>query len=254
MLKTKNELERFARLSFDEFKKLAQDDALSPHEKIGFPDSYREDMEERILADLWAKVTNLASPGGLAVDIGAGCGRLTHAFIERCRRTVETLVLIDSHEMLEDLPNDPLLLKLPGRFPDDCAAFLEKYRGRVDAIIVYSVLHYVFIERSVFDFLDRCLELLAPRGQLLLGDVPNRSMRDRFFSSDAGKRFHREFMQCDDDPHVERGAPIPGEIDDSVVLALLHRARAAGFDAFVLPQAPDLPMANRREDILVRKP
>lgn len=254
MLKRKNELERFAHLSFEGFRKLAQDEGLSPHEKIGFPDSYREDMEERILADVWSKMTNLASPGGLAVDIGPGCGRLADAFIERCRGTLERLVLIDSHEMLEQLPDDPLLLKLPGRFPDDCATFLEEYRERVDAILVYSVLHYVFVERSVFDFLDRCLELLAPQGQLLLGDLPNRSMRNRFFSSETGRRFHRDFMQCDDDPHVERGAPAPGQLDDSVILALVHRARAAGFDAFVVPQAADLPMANRREDILVKRP
>jgi hypothetical protein len=46
----------------------------------------------------------------------------------------------------------------------------------------------------------------------------------------------------------------PGQMDDSVVLALLARARAQGFHAWVMPQAVDLPMANRREDILIRKP
>ena len=46
----------------------------------------------------------------------------------------------------------------------------------------------------------------------------------------------------------------PGEIDDGVVLGLVARMRAAGFHAFVVPQAPDLPMANRREDILIIRP
>jgi len=46
----------------------------------------------------------------------------------------------------------------------------------------------------------------------------------------------------------------PGQMDDSVVLALLARARAQGFHAWVLPQASELPMANRREDILIRRP
>jgi hypothetical protein len=39
-----------------------------------------------------------------------------------------------------------------------------------------------------------------------------------------------------------------------VVMAVLGRARAAGADAYVVPQHPALPMANRREDILIRKP
>ncbi len=48
--------------------------------------------------------------------------------------------------------------------------------------------------------------------------------------------------------------PEPGKLDDAVVLGILARCRAAGFDAYVVPQAPDLPMANRREDILIHRP
>lgn len=43
-------------------------------------------------------------------------------------------------------------------------------------------------------------------------------------------------------------------IDDAVVLSLVSRSRAAGFNAFVVPQAANLPMANRREDILILRP
>jgi len=46
----------------------------------------------------------------------------------------------------------------------------------------------------------------------------------------------------------------PDQIDDSIVFAILQRARAAGFHSYVLPQAPHLPLANRREDILVIRP
>lgn len=43
-------------------------------------------------------------------------------------------------------------------------------------------------------------------------------------------------------------------MDDTVVLSILSRARAQGFHAWVVPQGEGLPMANRREDILIRKP
>jgi hypothetical protein len=39
-----------------------------------------------------------------------------------------------------------------------------------------------------------------------------------------------------------------------VVFAVLQRARAAGFHAYVLPQPAHLPLANRREDILIVRP
>ena len=44
------------------------------------------------------------------------------------------------------------------------------------------------------------------------------------------------------------------DIDDAVVFALLQRSRLAGFDAYVVPQDSALPMANRREDILIIRP
>jgi hypothetical protein len=60
-------------------------------------------------------------------------------------------------------------------------------------------------------------------------------------------------MHTDDDPDVTFNVLEPGQIDDTVIIGLVLRARLAGFDAFVLPQAPDLPMANRREDVLVTR-
>ena len=44
------------------------------------------------------------------------------------------------------------------------------------------------------------------------------------------------------------------KIDDSVLIGLMMRARAAGFDSYIVPQRPDLPLANRREDLLCRRP
>jgi hypothetical protein len=123
----------------------------------------------------------------------------------------------------------------------------------MDAVIVYSVLHYVYAEADVGVFLDRAVELLAHGGAMLIGDVPNVSKRKRFFSSPAGIEFHKRFMGTDEAPVVDDRVE-PDKIDDSVVLGLLERARGAGCDAYVLPQRLDLPLANRREDILVVRP
>jgi hypothetical protein len=112
----------------------------------------------------------------------------------------------------------------------------------------------VFAEGNLFHFLDTCLALLANGGELLLGDVPNQTMRKRFFSSPAGVATHQRHSGSDELPAVRFNQLEPGQVDDSVVLSLLARARAQGFHAWVVPQAVDLPMANRREDILIRRP
>ncbi len=77
---------------------------------------------------------------------------------------------------------------------------------------------------------------------------------EALFSSPAGVKFHREFTGTETSPEVVFNRVERGQIDDAVVLSLLARARAEGCDAYVVPQRDDLPMANRREDILVRKP
>jgi hypothetical protein len=89
---------------------------------------------------------------------------------------------------------------------------------------------------------------------MLLGDIPNASMRRRFLASAAGAVYHRRYTGHDEDPVVTFNTLVEGEVDDAVVAALVARARAAGTDAWVLPQPDRLPMANRREDILLRRP
>lgn len=241
-------------LTYEGFRELARDGSLSPHEKVGFPDSYRAGWEEAILRDIRSKLTNLDTPGRRFLDIGPGCAGLPRMLLDLCREKGHEVVLVDSPEMLALLPDEPFSTKIEGRFPEECQPLLAENRGRFDAILAYSVVQYVFREANLFAFFDGCLELLAEGGQLLLGDLPNRSMRKRFFSSETGVRFHQAFTGTGERPTVIHNALEPGHLDDGVIVGLLLRARAAGFDAFLLPQAADLPMANRREDLLVRRP
>jgi hypothetical protein len=244
---------RYAGLDFEGFKELALSAERSAHEKVGFPDSYRRGRAGAILRDVASKLTVLRGRGKLVLDIGTGCSDVATSLIALCGARGHRLLLVDSAEMLSLLPDGPHLEKHPGRFPEEHAILIEEHRGRLDAVLAYSVLQYVFVERDVSEFLDRALELLAPGGRLLIGDVPNHSMRRRFLASAAGARFHRRLTGRRDRPPLEAEGP-EGRLDDSVVLALLARARAAGFHAFVMPQRSRLPMANRREDLLVVRP
>ncbi|MFO1216871.1 MAG: SAM-dependent methyltransferase [Burkholderiaceae bacterium] len=247
-------LSRFEHLDFEGFRALALDPSLSRHEKVGFPDSYRDGKEEAIFADMRAKLASLQRPGVRVIEIGPGCSALPVMLAEHCARLGGHVTFVDSAEMLAQLPMSPQTRLVPGRFPDALRAELPELAGRVDAIVAYSVLQYVFAEGNVFDFVDICLSLLAERGELLLGDLPNATMRKRFFAGSEGIATHRRHTGRPELPVVNFNRLEPGVIDDSVVLGLLARARAAGFHAWVVPQAPGLPMANRREDVLIRRP
>lgn len=241
-------------LTFADFRKLAQDRSLTPHEKIGFPNSYREGKEALIFDDIRSKLSNLIRPNQLVVDVGPGCSGPAFMIIDWCRQQQHQLVLIDSEEMLAHLPDAPFISKCAGRYPDGCADVFQQFAGRADAIVCYSVLHYIYAETNLFDFVDKSLTLLAHGGEMLIGDIPNISKRKRFFSSPSGISFHKAFTGTDEMPNVDFNTVEPGKIDDAVLLGIIARCRSAGCDAYLLPQPPDLPMANRREDLLIKKP
>lgn len=243
----------FDDLTFEKFRELAVTDGLSHHEKVGFPNEYREGREAAIFADMLRKMRTLDRAGVVALEIGPGCSQLPVMLADLCAQRSGAVHFVDSQEMLQQLPQAPHIHKWPGRYPELPELF-EELGGKVDAIIAYSVIQYVFAEGNLFQFVDRCLSLLCDGGELFLGDIPNVTMRKRFFSGNEGIQTHKQFTGRDELPEVQFNQLEPARIDDSVVLAVLARARAQGYHAWVMPQSAELPMSNRREDILIRKP
>lgn len=189
---SKDDYSKFQNLNFDGFKMLALDDSLSQYEKIGFPNEYRAGKEEFIFRDITLKLSNLSKTNQIVLDIGPGCSEVTLMLIDLCEKQNHTLLLVDSQEMLDQLPEKSFITKIPAYYPRDCAWLFEKFAGKIHAVLVYSVLHYVFSEGNIFDFLDKSLYLLANGGEMLIGDIPNISKRKRFFSS-PGKSSGRYF-------------------------------------------------------------
>lgn len=253
MTKKDDGVNPFADLTYADFQLMAKDPNLSPQEKIGFPDSYRKEYEKLIYADIISKLSNLNQNDAKVLDIGPGCAGLPKLLIEDCLARKQELVLVDSAEMLEHLPDGDRIKKIEGFYPD-CYPKLESWAGQFDVILCYSVFHYIFVEAQFWRFIDRSIDLLAPGGQMLIGDIPNVSKRKRFFSSETGIRFHQEFMNTNTMPVVDFCAVEYDKIDDAVLLGVIMRARTQGCDAYWLAQPAGLPMANRREDILITKP
>ena len=201
MSKTGADYSRFRNLRYDDFRRMAKDPALSRYEKVGFPDSYRANRESDIFSDICCKLPQLRERKQRVLDIGPGCSDLPHMLIKLCAEREHELVLIDSSEMLEQLEAGQYR-KIAAQFPHECPDFLEEEAGSFNAIIVYSVLHYILPGADIFAFFDRLCSLLGPEGTLLIGDIPNISMRKRFFASETGKRFHRDFTNSEESPQV----------------------------------------------------
>jgi hypothetical protein len=253
MSQADDQYRRFAKVTFDDFRRMAQDDSLSRYEKSGGPDAYRKGKEGLIFQSIVASLPLLNERGKVVLEVGPGCSDLPLMVINLCRERGHKLLLVDSEEMLAHLPDDDFIQKFPAYYPQ-CESLFADYTSKVNVLLTYSVLNYVFVEGNVWDFLDRSLELLAEGAEMLIGDIPNISKRRRFFSSANGVRFHQQFTNTQALPEVNFNRLERHQIDDSVNLALISRARNQGFDAYLLPQPPGLPFANRREDVLIRRP
>lgn len=248
------DLLKFQRLTFDDFKLFATDVNLSKYQKIGFPDNYREGKEKAIALDIIQKLGMDGQKKGLTfLDIGPGCTDLPLMLMDFCTQQEYEILLVDSEEMLNQLPNGNNISKYPGRFPENEHLLAEKYQNKVDYIVSYSVLHAVIYEASIFRFIDSAVSFLKPGGKFLLGDIPNISKRRRFFSTEQGVKFHQDFTQTDTKPEVRHLELEPCQIDDGIIFGILHRYRNFGFETYLLSQNENLPMYNRREDILICK-
>ena len=136
--------------------------------------------------------------------------------------------------------------------------------GLFDKILVYSVMQSLPSMEDVFLFIEKVIQNLKPNGKALIGDIPNRSLKNRFLSSDKGKEFHKNWLKNkveqqsfgDNDEavnkqFVENVSPI--FYNDIKILKIIDFIRRKGFSAYLLPQSPDLPFGNTREDILIIK-
>jgi SAM-dependent methyltransferase len=238
-------------LTFDDFKQRAKDKTLSNWEKIGFPDSYRKNIEGEIFLDISNKV-NLKANNINVLDIGCGCSELVDIFITNSKTYEQQLYLVDSEEMLKNINKNGIPSNvhfLPGYFPN--IDFLENKKSFFDVIIVYSVIQYVFLEQSIYNFIHQCLILLKNGGLLLIGDIPNFSSRERFLESNEGKDFFKNIIEQKSNLKFEHSNS--ERIDDAIIISLLSRFRSFGCETYLLPQAKELPFSNRREDILIIK-
>lgn len=89
------------RITFEQFKTMAGDKTLSTHEKIGFPDNYRDENHTKfIFEDIKSKVLNFADNDRKYIaDIGCGCDLLAMKMIQYCEQKEYSLYLFDSLEM-----------------------------------------------------------------------------------------------------------------------------------------------------------
>jgi SAM-dependent methyltransferase len=210
------------------------------------------DAERRIVADVETKLR--IEPHHSLLEIGCGPGNLLIPLSFKAGRAV-------------GLDHPKVVAQASRRFTDDSVEWVgaefpdAAISGPFDRILIYSVVHYLPSWEAVLRFADAAVDLLAPHGRLLIGDLPNTDRKRRFQNSDDGRRFDAAWRAAmANAPASDPAAPRPfdgldaiGGFDDRSLLDLVARYRARGHHAYLLPQLGDLPFGHTREDILIER-
>lgn len=239
------------KVSFENFGIRAEN--LDDHTLVAGRCLSQRESEKRILPDILRKLD--IQPGDDCLDIGCGTGNL----LIPLSFLAGTVTGIDHPQCIE---------KLRQRFADRgnirllAGNFLEStIPERFSKVVAYSVLHYLKNRQEVFDFMVKAVELAAPGGKILLGDIPNESRKVRFLQTQQGQAFDAEWRR--QEKIMVQGKSVAIELahdadlvrfDDELILAMIRSAREQGCHAYVLPQPTDLPFGHSREDILIENP
>ena len=215
--------------------------------------SIQSDAETHIPSDVFTKLNLTADD--VFLDIGCGLGLNLKPATKIANKVVGC-----------DHPN--VIKKLLEKEPDLKAEliggnFLEtRFPLQYTKILSYSVLHTMPDIQTLYQFVDKVLELLHPCGKALLGDMANIDKKKRFLDTQAGKRFQKtwdklrtETTQEHEMSDFHNDEDITAVVlTDDVVLKLIQYIRNKGFHAYLLDQPQNLPFGHTREDLLIVGP
>ena len=240
-------------LDYSGFQSRALNKHLSEYERIGFNDEDRTGLTPQIFSDIRKKLNLDQLVDGVMIDIGCGAGSLTNEIVSWCSQQKIEVYLNDSPEMLAHNDHISHYVALPGKFPEVFSEVLAAQPEGFDAVLCYSVIHYVPNREQIVDFILKIFDLLKPNGKALIGDIPNASQRARFFASPTGKALNRSYWASKGLEERPANRSKHSFIDDNLLQSLVLEVRNAGGEAFIVPQPSTLPMHNRRCDLLIQR-
>ncbi len=216
------------------------------HTQIAGRYSIQKEAEKRIVFDVIEKLNIQGSDNLLEIGCGTGNILIPLSFASK------NVVGIDNKNAIDKLLDRTKVENLRGIVGN----FLEIDTiniGKFEKILIYSVLHYLTNKDDLYSFIDKALNLLDENGMLLLGDIPNTSLKERFLESNSGKLFSKQWKQKIKNENEEAIFELCNTItfDDSSIFELMQHIKNQGYKVYLLPQPPNLPFGYTREDLII---
>jgi len=229
---------------YEEYEKIAK--VIECDTQIAGRYSFQKEDEKRIVPDILGKL-NINSSDSL-LEIGCGTGNL----LIPLSFYVSKAVGIDNKNAIQKLLSRANLANLEG-FVGNFLTYDTSHLGKFNKILMYSVLHYLSNRKEVYCFIDKALTLLDEEGVLVIGDIPNTSLKNNFLKSDVGKEFTEHWQErMKKDISKVYSSPMESYVfNDENIFDMMKHIKKQGYRAYLLPQPSNLPFGYTREDLIV---
>lgn len=214
--------------------------------------SFQKSAMKHVVVDIANKLSLRAEDSLL--DIGCNCGDITIPLSFMC----DSCTGVDGESAIERLKKRTQDLDNVSFIVGDFSEL--KIEEQYDCILIYSVLMYIDGYDNKRNFIKKACDLLKPGGRMLVGDVVNTSVKERYSNSEVGRKIDKEYkhqltnLTQEDIIKSENNVTEPFDImDDKKVCDLLLEIRNWGYESFLLPQSVELPFGYTRQDILIKR-
>jgi 2-polyprenyl-3-methyl-5-hydroxy-6-metoxy-1,4-benzoquinol methylase len=212
--------------------------------------SFQKKSERKIYQDILEKLQ--LKETDTCLDIGCSVG----ANLLPLSRKVKHITGIDNINVINILKNrlkSNNTLLISGNF------LTHDFKKKYDKIILYSVLHVFKNKKQAYLVVNKILTLLKTGGKILIGDLPNVSLKKKILKSKTGKIFINKWNKQNRKTHEDikaqnilaKNLNYSLVIDDKFIIDLLKYLRKKNLNAYVFPQKKDLPFGHTREDIVI---
>jgi cyclopropane fatty-acyl-phospholipid synthase-like methyltransferase len=236
-------------VSFENYNRKAKDKNNSDIVVSGRYE-FQSEGEKKIIPDVIRKLD--VQSGDRILDIGCGPGLLLFPLSLISKEVCG----IDNVSVINRINKKSKTFKnvrtIAGNFLDtDLPLF-----GLYDKILIYSVIHYLSSKKELICFLSKSLDLLAPGGRLLIGDIPNLNKKYRYEKSSFGVEQSKVWKKKVSDMNKLSNGSTPVDknlitMDDECYIDIINFAYSQGFESYILPEPDNLPFGKTRDDILI---
>jgi len=212
---------------------------------------FQKKEEKKIIIEI-IKILELNKKDKI-LDIGCGTGDIAIPL----SRKVKSVTAVDFPKIIRHLKKRADRKKIKNIKFTPSNILNLKIKKKFDKVLAYSLVHYMKNNDQLKKFLKNLLRLTSSNGIILIGEIPNISMKKRFLKSKTGKKINKKFnlnlnklkKKYSSFQYKEKFI----QIYDKEIKFMINYCNKFGADAYILPIKRGLPFSHTRINILIKK-